>query len=60
MLLVLVVVVLSRQVTQAYNYVPATCNPTLGYCANFFNLTKLPNKFSEDNYSRVISKLTFL
>ena len=32
------------------------CNPTLGYCADFFNDTKLPNKFSEDSYSRVISE----
>ena len=38
-------------------YSQPICNPTLGYCAKFFNMTKLPNKFNEDSYARVVSKL---
>ena len=43
--------------TTGYGYYSEPiCNPTLGYCAKFFNMTKLPNKFNEDNYTRVFSK----
>lgn len=49
-----VVVLVGREVA-SYFHQPI-CNPTLGYCAEFFNTTKLPNKFSETDFSRVVGE----
>jgi len=40
-------------------YMDPICNPTIGYCSEHFNQTKLPNKFNEDSYAKIISKLVF-
>ena len=53
-------IVVSFYTTGYGYYSEPICNPTLGYCAKFFNKTKLPNKFNEDSYARVVSKLKIL
>ncbi|XP_063676525.1 frizzled-8-like [Bolinopsis microptera] len=47
-------IVASLYTTGSGYYSQPICNPTLGYCAKFFNMTKLPNKFNEDSYARVV------